>query len=73
MAEFPILDTGLNQAAEEEKVLEFWKREKIFERSVDERTDEKHFVFYEGPPTTNGRPGVHHVLGRSVKDIICCV
>jgi isoleucyl-tRNA synthetase len=48
-----------------------WKRERIFERSVDERSHERTFVFYEGPPTTNGRPGVHHVLGRTVKDVIC--
>ena len=68
---FPVLDPGASRAAEEERVLEFWRDENIFQRSIDERDEEKPFVFYEGPPTTNGRPGVHHVLSRSVKDIVC--
>ncbi|MBI2035915.1 MAG: class I tRNA ligase family protein [Candidatus Liptonbacteria bacterium] len=54
----------------EEKVLEFWKTDKIFEKSLAERAKKKTFVFYEGPPTANGRPGIHHVLGRAFKDVI---
>ena len=53
----------------EEKVLEFWKKNKIFEKSLD-RDKKKSFVFYEGPPTANGRPGTHHVLARVFKDIV---
>lgn len=68
---FTVLDTGMEQAGAEEAILEFWRRERIFERSVEERTDAPPFVFFEGPPTTNGRPGVHHVLGRTIKDLIC--
>jgi len=68
---FDVIDTGVRQAESEEKILAFWRDEKIFERSIDERSPEKHFVFYEGPPTTNGRPGVHHVLGRTIKDLVC--
>lgn len=68
---FPVLDTGVRQAPAEERVLEFWRAEGIFRRSMDERSEERHFVFYEGPPTTNGRPGVHHVLARTVKDLVC--
>ncbi|MGC1185485.1 MAG: isoleucine--tRNA ligase [Candidatus Dormiibacterota bacterium] len=52
----------------EERVLEFWQQEHIFERSLELRRDAEPFVFYEGPPTANGLPGVHHVLARSFKD-----
>jgi isoleucyl-tRNA synthetase len=55
----------------EERVLAFWEAENIFERSISERSASRQFVFYEGPPTANGRPGVHHVLTRAIKDLIC--
>lgn len=54
----------------EEKVLDFWHTNAIFEKSLALRKKNKKFVFYEGPPTANGRPGLHHVLARSFKDII---
>ncbi len=54
----------------EKKVLEFWKRDRVFEKSLLKRKGKKEFVFYEGPPTANGRPGIHHILARSFKDII---
>ncbi|MCL4404179.1 class I tRNA ligase family protein [Patescibacteria group bacterium] len=54
----------------EEKVLKFWKESRVFEMSLKNREKAKQFVFYEGPPTANGRPGIHHVLSRSFKDII---
>lgn len=54
----------------EKKVLEHWKTNKIFEKSLAKRKGKKTFVFYEGPPTANGRPGIHHVLARAFKDII---
>ncbi|HUT97179.1 MAG TPA: class I tRNA ligase family protein, partial [Dehalococcoidales bacterium] len=54
----------------EEKILELWKDKNIFERSLEARRDGKLFVFYEGPPTANGKPGIHHVLARVFKDII---
>jgi len=55
----------------EEKILEFWKENKIFEKSVTTRSDNKPFTFYEGPPTANGKPGIHHVMARSLKDLVC--
>ncbi|MDD5427134.1 MAG: isoleucine--tRNA ligase [candidate division Zixibacteria bacterium] len=55
----------------EEKILEFWDRERIFEKTTVLIKDRPHFVFYEGPPTANGRPGAHHVVARTVKDLIC--
>jgi isoleucyl-tRNA synthetase len=54
----------------EEKILEFWGKNKIFERSVEQRKGKKKFVCYEGPPYANGRPGIHHVEARAFKDII---
>ena len=62
--------TGLNLPEEEEKTLAFWEREDIFRRSVNERPIDKPFVFYEGPPTANAKPAIHHVLGRTFKDAI---
>lgn len=54
----------------EEEVLKFWKKEDIFKKSLARRRGKKPFVFYEGPPYANGRPGIHHVLARTYKDII---
>ncbi|MBI3872220.1 MAG: isoleucine--tRNA ligase [candidate division Zixibacteria bacterium] len=55
----------------EEQVLEFWEHEKIFERSMDKGPDAPSFVFFEGPPTANGKPGIHHVIARTIKDLVC--
>ncbi|MDO8495644.1 MAG: class I tRNA ligase family protein, partial [bacterium] len=53
----------------EEKVLDFWEKHKVFEKSVERRKGRPPFIFYEGPPTANGRPGIHHFLGRALKDL----
>lgn len=53
----------------EEKILKFWKKNKIFEKSLKNREDARRFVFYEGPPFANARPGIHHILARSFKDL----
>jgi isoleucyl-tRNA synthetase len=62
---------SLDQPALEKEVLNFWKEHKTFERSVDERSSTNPFVFYEGPPSANGMPGIHHVMARTIKDIFC--
>ncbi len=54
----------------EERILHFWKEHSIFAKSIESRRHAPLFVFYEGPPTANGRPGIHHVLSRIYKDII---
>ncbi len=54
----------------EEKVLKYWRENRIFEKTLKNREKKKKFVFYEGPPTANGRPGIHHILSRSFKDIV---
>ncbi len=53
------------------EILQFWADERIFERSVEQRPTDQSFVFYEGPPSANGKPGIHHVMARTVKDIFC--
>lgn len=60
-----------NFSQKEKNAIAFWKKFKIFERSVAIRKNAADFVFYEGPPTANARPGFHHVLARVFKDIIC--
>ncbi|MBI5402399.1 MAG: isoleucine--tRNA ligase [Ignavibacteriae bacterium] len=55
----------------EKEILTFWENNKVFEESVTSRSDKKTFTFYEGPPTANGLPGIHHVISRTVKDIVC--
>ena len=63
--------TSKVQLPELEKNNDFWQKEQIFEKSVKERDENKSFVFFEGPPTANGRPGIHHVISRTVKDCVC--
>ncbi len=57
-------------ALREEAILKFWKENKIFEKSLENSEDRKEFVFYEGPPTANGKPGIHHLEARAFKDAI---
>jgi len=61
----------LNLADVASGILDFWKQEKIFEKSVTNREGSPSFTFYEGPPSANGTPGIHHVMARTVKDIFC--
>ncbi len=57
-------------ALREERVLEFWQANKIFDKSLEQSKGKKEFIFYEGPPTANGRPGIHHLEARAFKDAI---
>jgi isoleucyl-tRNA synthetase len=61
----------INYPEIEERILKFWQENKIFEKSVSARDKSKSFTFYEGPPTANGKPGIHHVMSRTLKDLIC--
>ena len=67
---FEPVSSRVNFPQNEEKQLEFWKQNHIFEKSVENREGRPRFVLYEGPPTANGNPGIHHVLARAYKDII---
>lgn len=62
---------GLNMPAIEQEVIAKWKEEHCFEQSVDIREGAEPFVFYEGPPSANGMPGIHHVISRTLKDLVC--
>jgi isoleucyl-tRNA synthetase len=55
----------------DQEIREFWEKEKVFARSVEERDPANSYVFYEGPPSANGKPGIHHVMARAIKDIFC--
>ena len=62
---------GLDLVATSAEVLERWKKNKAFERSLEVREGAPEFIFFEGPPSANGMPGIHHVMARSIKDAVC--
>ncbi|APA91802.1 MULTISPECIES: isoleucine--tRNA ligase [unclassified Myroides] len=62
---------NLDMSGVASEMLEFWKEQSIFEKSISTREDNKPFVFFEGPPSANGKPGIHHVMARAIKDIFC--
>lgn len=68
---FKQLSQNLDIPSIEKDILKFWDEKEIFKKSIDNRDPAKSFVFYEGPPTANGRPGIHHVLARALKDLAC--
>ncbi|MEN8123812.1 MAG: isoleucine--tRNA ligase [Bacteroidota bacterium] len=62
---------GLDLTKVADEILNYWDDNDIFEKSISSREGKKSFVFYEGPPSANGLPGIHHVMGRTIKDIFC--
>ena len=68
---FDTLKENFSLPEAEEKILDFWDKNDVFHKSQIAAKDRPHFVFYEGPPTANGRPGIHHIISRTVKDLIC--
>jgi len=68
---FREVNTKINFLHLEEDILRFWKEQGIFNKSIEVRERGPHYAFYEGPPTANGSPGVHHVLSRLYKDVVC--
>ena len=62
---------ALDLPAIDKEVLDFWTKEDIFKKSMSERPEDDSYVFYEGPPSANGKPGIHHVMARAVKDMFC--
>ena len=67
---FEPVDSKVDFPAMESRIQEWWRKNDIFRRSVEQRPEENLFSFYEGPPTANGSPGLHHVISRCFKDII---
>jgi len=70
MKKFPEY-TELNLSEVNKEIIEYWKENDTFHRSVNEREGTPSFVFYEGPPSANGMPGIHHVMARTIKDVFC--
>ncbi|MBU2636995.1 MAG: isoleucine--tRNA ligase [Bacteroidetes bacterium] len=68
---FKELTDKINYSNLELEILKFWRENKVFEKSVSSRESGKGFTFFEGPPTANGRPGIHHVMSRTLKDLVC--
>ena len=66
----PISDK-VNLPELEQEVLAHWKKSDLFRKSIEARKDAPDYTFYEGPPTANGRPGIHHVFARTIKDLVC--
>ena len=62
---------GLDFTKIDEEILKFWNENDIFQKSVDSRPEDNQYIFYEGPPSANGKPGIHHVFGRAIKDLVC--
>lgn len=62
---------GLNLSDINKDILQYWEENNVFLRSVEERQGHRSFVFYEGPPSANGMPGIHHVMARTIKDVFC--
>ena len=62
---------SLNLPAFEREILASWESEDAFNESIKNRNGAKPFVFYEGPPSANGMPGIHHVISRTLKDLVC--
>ena len=63
--------SGLDLPAFEQEILAQWSDKQAFEKSVSLREGAAPFVFYEGPPSANGMPGIHHVISRTLKDLVC--
>jgi isoleucyl-tRNA synthetase len=68
---FKELTDKISYPAIEQEILGFWKERDIFARSIATREGKPGFTFFEGPPTANGRPGIHHVMARTLKDLVC--
>ena len=60
---------GLNLPNVADEILKFWEENNVFEKTISTREGKESFVFFEGPPSANGLPGIHHVMARAIKDI----
>ncbi len=62
---------GLDLSGINKEIVQFWKDNKTFDKSIEIRKDNPAFIFFEGPPSANGKPGIHHVISRTIKDVFC--
>lgn len=68
---FKQISDKVSLPALEQEVLDHWKKNRVFEKSFEARHNAPDYTFYEGPPTANGKPGIHHVFARTIKDLVC--
>ncbi|NTW62862.1 MAG: isoleucine--tRNA ligase [Chlorobiaceae bacterium] len=68
---FPEYPSNIPYSVLETEILNYWNEHRIFRKSLEEHSLDKVYSFYEGPPTVNGKPGVHHVFSRTIKDVVC--
>ncbi len=71
MKQYRLIAPDLNSDDLELEVLQLWREERLFERTLEAGAGGKPYIFFDGPPTANGRPGIHHVFARTVKDLFC--
>ncbi len=71
MSRFESFPEKFSYSELEQEVLSFWSERNIFDKSIEQRKNGPAFTFYEGPPSVNGRPGIHHVMSRTLKDLVC--
>jgi len=71
LEKFKLFPEDFSYSKNEHKILKFWQKDQIFEKSLDKNKNAKPFSFYEGPPTVNGKPGLHHLMARTIKDTVC--
>ena len=62
---------SLNLPEIDKEILAYWEANNIFQKSIENREPSNSYVFYEGPPSANGKPGIHHVMARTIKDLVC--
>ncbi|MEI7825820.1 MAG: class I tRNA ligase family protein, partial [Chlorobiaceae bacterium] len=70
-AKFVEYPSSVPYSAVEAEILAYWNEHGIFRKSLEEKPADRVYSFYEGPPTVNGKPGVHHVFSRTIKDVVC--
>jgi len=68
---YPKTDPRADFPRMEQEILAFWRADDTFHKSISTREGHPSFVFYEGPPSANGMPGIHHVMARTIKDVFC--
>lgn len=71
MKKFELFKEDFSYSKNEHHILKFWEKHQIFEKNLEQNKNNLPFSFYEGPPTVNGEPGIHHVLARAIKDAVC--
>jgi isoleucyl-tRNA synthetase len=71
LKKFAVFSDDFKYSKNEHSILKFWEKHQIFEKTLDKNKDNKPYSFFEGPPTVNGNPGIHHLMARTIKDTVC--